>query len=195
MSDVTRLPPIVGTLSHSSYSQIVLFTYSLYLADISRVDTIKYHTWPKDTIYMGKRKHHTQESQKVSAFPAGKLLESLNLLNGTNLTLSFGVDQDTYRNVIKHKKTQYKREPRGQSFPSRWPQGYKEQTRQNNKDKGKIDNRIRYELALLCPQLWKSWRGILLSPCPCVRPSVRASVTKFIKIQFWNFIFGFLIKK
>ena len=34
-----------------------------------------------------------------------------------------------------------------------------------------------------------------LSVRPCVRPSIRASVTKFIKIQFWNFIYGFLIKK
>ena len=48
---------------------------------------------------------------------------------------------------------------------------------------------------LLCPHFWKSWRGILLLTCPCVGASVRASVTKFIKIQFWNFIYGFLIKK
>ena len=37
----------------------------------------------------------------------------------------------------KHKKTSHTIEPRGQPFPSRWPQGCKEQTRQHNKDKDK----------------------------------------------------------
>ena len=34
-----------------------------------------------------------------------------------------------YGKVTKHKKTSHTREPRGQPFPSRWPQGCKEQAR------------------------------------------------------------------
>ena len=40
-----------------------------------------------------------------------KLLEDLNMLNGTNLILCSDVDQDTY---VKVTKTQHTREPRGQ---------------------------------------------------------------------------------
>ena len=38
----------------------------------------------------------------------------------------------------KHKKTSHTREPRGQPFPSRWPQGCKKQTRPYGKDKPQI---------------------------------------------------------
>ena len=45
---------------------------------------------------------------------------------------------------------------------------------------------------LLCPQLRRSWRGILVSGCPCVRASVRQ---KLCMLGFWNFIYGFLVEK
>ena len=57
------------------------------------------------------------------------LLEGLNQFHGTNLALNSDVDQDTFEKATKHNKT---RQPRDQPFPSRWPQGYKEQTRQHN---------------------------------------------------------------
>ena len=66
------------------------------------------------------------------------------------------------------------------------------------------------------PQLWKSWRGILLWACPSVRPSLRLSIRSSESVTFplvswvrcgtwlyrflifpyllWNFINGFLIK-
>ena len=37
--------------------------------------------------------------------------------------------------MTKHKKTSHKSESRGEPFPWRWPQGFKEQTRQYDKDK------------------------------------------------------------
>ena len=66
----------------------------------------------------------------------------------------------------------------------------------------------------LCPQLQRSWRGILLLGCSSARPSVRPSVlpsvhpsvrsSRFLMhritlkpwmLLFWNFIYGFLMKK
>ena len=54
----------------------------------------------------------------------------------------------------------------------------------------------------LCPQLQRSWRGILLLGCSSVRPSVRSSrflmhsiTLKPWMLLFWNFIYGFLMKK
>ena len=51
----------------------------------------------------------------------------------------------------------------------------------------------------LCPQLWKSGEHIAfgLSVRACVRACVRPSVQKKknIKLGFWNFIYGFLVKK
>ena len=59
-----------------------------------------------------------------------KKLEGLNMFNGTNLTLR---DQYTYGKVTKSQKKT--KELRDQPFNSRWPQGWKEQTREPNKDK------------------------------------------------------------
>ena len=62
----------------------------------------------------------------------------------------------------------------------------------------------------LCPQLQRRWRGILLLGCPSVRPSLRPSVRLSVRssrflmhsitlkpwmLLFWNFIYGFLMKK
>ena len=49
----------------------------------------------------------------------------------------------------------------------------------------------------LCPQLRRSWRGILVSGCPSVRPSIRPCVGSSVRqepcmLGFWNFIYGFL---
>ena len=46
----------------------------------------------------------------------------------------------------------------------------------------------------LCPQLRRSWRGILVSGCPCVPPSVRACLCASVRqepcmLEFWNFIY------
>ena len=51
------------------------------------------------------------------------------------LTVPTSVDQDTYGKAIKHEKTQPTIKPGGQLFPSRCPQGCKEQTILHNKDK------------------------------------------------------------
>ena len=57
-------------------------------------------------------------------------------------------------------------------------------------------------LALLCPQLRRNWRGILVSGCPCVRPCIHASVRNMYAISyepcmlgFWNFIYGIFMEK
>ena len=58
----------------------------------------------------------------------------------------------------------------------------------------------------LCPQLRRSWRGILLLGRLCVRASVRPCVrplrflmhsitSKPYMLGFWNFIYGFFMKK
>ena len=43
----------------------------------------------------------------------------------------------------------------------------------------------------LCLHLRRSWRGILVSGCPSVRPSVQEPCM----VGFWNFIYGFLMEK
>ena len=43
--------------------------------------------------------------------------------------------------VAKTQKTSHTREPRGQSFPSRWPQGCKEQIRQYNRQTRNTNNK------------------------------------------------------
>ena len=48
---------------------------------------------------------------------------------------------------------------------------------------------------IYAPNFGKVERGISLSPCPSVCAFMCASVTKFIQIQFWNFIHGLLTKK
>ena len=66
--------------------------------------------------------------------------------------------------------------------------------------------RFTFWLTFLCPQLQRSWRGILLLGCSSVRPSVRPFVrsSRFLMhsitlkpwmLLFWNFIYGFLMKK
>ena len=66
----------------------------------------------------------------------------------------------------------------------------------------KLDNRLHvwFDGVLLCPQLWKCWRGILLSGCPRVRDSVRPSRILMHAVSyepcmlgFSNFIYGFLM--
>ena len=44
------------------------------------------------------------------------------MINGIYLTLSSGVDQDTYWKVNNYRKVHKTRESRGQPFPSSWPQ-------------------------------------------------------------------------
>ena len=41
------------------------------------------------------------------------------------------------------------------------------------------------------PQLRRSWRGILVSGCVCMRPSVQEPC----KLGFWSFMYGFLMEK
>ena len=49
---------------------------------------------------------------------------------------------------------------------------------------------------LLCPQLLRSWRGILVLGCPSVRLCIRASVHQEpYMLGFWNFMYGFLMEK
>ena len=59
------------------------------------------------------------------------MLDGFNQFHGANLAINSDVDQDTFGQVTKHNK---KRQPRGQPFPSRRPQGYNEQTRQHNRN-------------------------------------------------------------
>ena len=54
-------------------------------------------------------------------------MEGLNQFHGANIALNSDVDQDTFGKVAKHSK-----QPRGQTFPRRGPQGYKEQKWQHN---------------------------------------------------------------
>ena len=57
--------------------------------------------------------------------------------------------------------------------------------------------RLHFYLFLsLCSQRRRSWRGILVSCCPCVRASVGPSVHQEpCMLGFWNFIYGFLMQK
>ena len=56
-----------------------------------------------------------------------EILDGLNRLNGTNLTLSSDVDQAAYGKVTKNKKIRCTNQPKGQPFPNRSPQDCKEQ--------------------------------------------------------------------
>ena len=59
-------------------------------------------------------------------------------------------------------------------------------------------NQLPVHFPLLCPQLWRSWRGILVWACP----SVCLSVTLFgtwetqepLMLESWNFICGMYMK-
>ena len=57
----------------------------------------------------------------------------------------------------------------------------------------------RTRVTLLCPQLQRSWRGILLlgcsSVCPLSRFLMHSITLKPWMLLFWNFIHGFLMKK
>ena len=53
------------------------------------------------------------------------LLEGFNQFYGVNVALNSDVDQDTFGKVTKHNKHNGQE---GIPFPSRWQQGYKEQT-------------------------------------------------------------------
>ena len=57
------------------------------------------------------------------------LPENLNQFHGANLALDAYVDQDTFGKVTKHNAHDSRK---GKPFPSRWPQGYKEQKRHYN---------------------------------------------------------------
>ena len=63
-----------------------------------------------------------------------------------------------YGKVTKHKKTLQARELRGQPFPSRWPQGCTELTRQYNKEKHetqitKKDLQKKYRLGMVSQKI------------------------------------------
>ena len=71
---------------------------------------------------------HTQDINKPNdpqkKYRLGTFSKDILLEHGANLALS--------SDVWESDKTKHTRQPRGQPFPSRRPQGYKEQTRQNN---------------------------------------------------------------
>ena len=67
----------------------------------------------------------------------------------------------------KHKKTSYTRQPRGQPFPSRWPQGYKEQKdtmtwNTNNKKDPKKKHRLGMISKKITGGLKHVWRNHFL---------------------------------
>ena len=69
--------------------------------------------------------------------------------------------------------------------------------------KVKVQNGDIFGVAKISNIFWGAWNFWYFLGCLHMQKkweyspgsSVRASVTKFIKIQFWNFIYGFLIKK
>ena len=88
------------------------------------------------------RKHNTQKSQEVSPFPAGDHKTQCQ----ENTTHKSAKKSAFFKQVVtKHivKKTQYKREPRGQPISSRWSQGCKEPTYQHSKGEHYISITIR----------------------------------------------------
>ena len=83
--------------------------------------------------------------------------------------------------VTKHQKTSHTREPRGQPFLSRWPQGCKEQTRKHNNSK--IDPQKKHRLGTVSKILegLPIFNGTNLPLSSDVDQDTFENVTKYIR--------------
>ena len=121
-------------IPHEKVTKIQLNITKAEMSALSQHVTTR-QQWPDAEVCQTQDIDNTNDPQKkyrLGTVSKNVLLEGLNQFHVANLAFTSDVDQDTVEKLTKHKKTQHTRKPRGQLFPSRWPQGCKEQTRQHN---------------------------------------------------------------